>query len=251
MNETKFNGKGEIYPRFRTSYPQEFIEYLYSEIGVTEKSVVADVGSGTGILTKQLLEKGSRVYAVEPNSDMRKVAESKLTGFGNFVSVNRTAENTTLIPTTIDYVTVAQAFHWFNQENFKKECQRILKTKGKVILVWNNRDSESEVVKENVIINKKYCPTFKGFSGGNGDMINESVLSEFFDGPYITKVFDHPLYFDEQGFIGRNLSASYALSETDSNYRAYLSELKNLFEKYKNGDTLLMPNYARCYIGNV
>lgn len=57
MNETKFNGKGEIYSRFRPSYPQEFIEYLYSEIDVTEKSVVADVGSGTGILTKQLLEK--------------------------------------------------------------------------------------------------------------------------------------------------------------------------------------------------
>lgn len=96
MNERKFDGKGRIYAQFRPGYPKAFMDCLCSTIGIVKGSVLADIGSGTGILTRQLLAYGNIVYAVEPNDDMRKIAEDDLRAFPNFVSVKATAENTTL-----------------------------------------------------------------------------------------------------------------------------------------------------------
>ncbi len=251
MNEHKFDGMGQVYAQFRPSYPQAFITYLYADVLLRADSVLADIGAGTGILTRQLLEQGSLVYAVEPNPDMRAVAEADLNGFKNFVSINGTAEKTTLAADSIDCITVAQAFHWFDRPQFQKECRRILKTDGKAVLVWNSRDFESELVQENDAVNRKYCPNFKGFIGGMRGAVDEGDFDDFFVGGYETKAFAHPLQFDKQGFIGRNLSASYALKENDSDYKAYIAQLGVLFEKYAVGNTLIMPNITRCYVGSV
>ncbi|MCL2517438.1 MAG: class I SAM-dependent methyltransferase [Oscillospiraceae bacterium] len=250
MNTQKFDGMGKIYSQFRPSYPQSFIDYLYSEVGINKKSVIADVGSGTGILTRLLIERGNKVYAVEPNDDMRKIAEETLS---NFVSVKGEAKDTTLEANSIDFITVAQAFHWFGREEFKAECKRILKPHGKVILVWNSRDENSGLVQENDLIHMKYCPLFKGFSGGMRGATgkDDNSYSDFFDGEYESKVFNNDLKFGEQGFIGRNLSASYSLKEGEENYSEYIIELKTLFAKYCRNSFVVMPNFTRSYVGVV
>ena len=97
---------------------------------------------------------------------MRKMAEHSLKRYPHFQSIKATAENTTLKENSVDLVTVAQAFHWFDKEAFKIECQRILKQKANVALVWNSRDVTSPLIQENAEICQKTCPTFKGFSGG-------------------------------------------------------------------------------------
>ena len=79
-------------------------------------STIADIGSGTGILTQQLIHECSKVYAIEPNSDMRRVAEKRLRNEPGFISINGTAENTTLENESIDYITAAQSFHWFDSK---------------------------------------------------------------------------------------------------------------------------------------
>lgn len=249
MNEDKFKGMGDIYSRYRPSYPLEFIKHLKTNVGLSCEKIVADIGSGTGILTNQLLTEGNVIYAVEPNYDMRKVAESNLQKYEGFISINGTAENTGLKSKSVDYVTVAQAFHWFDSQNFKKECQRILKPNGKVILVWNGRDDKSDLVVENDIINRKYCPNFKGFTGGMRGTENEDNFNNFFNGNYEIKVFNNDLTFDQQAFIGRNLSASYALKVNDDNYSLYISELKELFDKYSENGIAVMGNFTRSYIG--
>jgi SAM-dependent methyltransferase len=258
MNETKFNGMGKVYAKFRPAYPQAFIEYICSDVGITQNSTIADIGSGTGILTKQLLGLGSNVFAVEPNDDMRVMAENDLSSFSNFVSVNATAENTTLDNNSVDFITVAQAFHWFDREKFKAECQRILKPNGKVILVWNSRIFGTEVVEDGDKINKKYCPHFQGFSGGmRGVLYNstgvesESDFNDFFNGVYETRIFENHQTFDLDGFIGRNLSASYALKEDDENYPAYITELTECFNKHAVDGKLIMPNNTRSYVGAI
>ena len=251
MNETKFNGMGNIYAKYRPSYPQEFIEFIYSHVGVNINSVIADIGSGTGILTKQLLEKGNRVFAVEPNSDMRTEAENNLNSFDNYISVNGTAENTNLEDRSIDFITVAQAFHWFNRRAFKTECERILKKDGKVILVWNSRDEKSEIVRKTDDVNRIYCPEFTGFSGGERGAKSEDDFNNFFSGDYITRFFKNDITYDEQSFIGRNLSGSYAPKENEKNYSVYIAELKSLFQKYSKNNSLIMPNVTRVYIGRV
>jgi len=86
-NEERFSNKADIYKKYRPSYPKELIDYLYSQVGFRQDSIIADIGSGTGILSCLLLERGSLVYCVEPNADMRKVAEKDLSGFKNFTSI--------------------------------------------------------------------------------------------------------------------------------------------------------------------
>ena len=167
MNEEKFTGKADVYTKYRPSYPDEFINYLFSEIGFAKDCVIADIGSGTGKLTELLLKRDCFVYGVEPNDDMRSTAEKLFANYHNFKSVNASAENTGLPDDSINYITVAQAFHWFDRKSFRQECQRILKRQGKAVLVWNSRDSSSELVIENDSVNRKFCPDFKGFSGGD------------------------------------------------------------------------------------
>lgn len=250
MNENKFNGMGKMYSQFRPAYPMDFIDYLYEKIGFSKESSVADIGSGTGKLTKQLLEKGSRVYAVEPNGDMRKFAETALYNYNNFVSVNSSAENTSLAEHSVDFITVAQAFHWFDRQKFKAECRRILNDNGKVVLVWNSRDEESPLILKIEEINRKYCPNFIGFSGGvRGE--NAEEFDDFFTNRCEMKIFNNPLLFNENDFIGRCLSSSYALKENDENYSDYVNELKNIFNKFSENGTLIMPNKTKAFIGRV
>ena len=78
MNENIFNGIADIYDKYRPSYPHALFTYLCSEAGMNASTVVADIGSGTGILSKELLDICNLVYAVEPNNDMRKIAELNL-----------------------------------------------------------------------------------------------------------------------------------------------------------------------------
>lgn len=248
-NTLKFTGKAAVYAKARPNYAMEFIEYLYNDVGMNSTSVIADIGSGTGILSKALLEKGSVVYCVEPNNDMRETAENNLSNFSNFHSVIGTAENTTLGAGSIGFVVVAQAFHWFDVENFRVECQRILKPNGKVILVWNSRVSTSELVKENALICKKYCPNFVGFSGG--DEHKEDNIARFFNDNFEVRRFSNDLQFDKTKFVERCLSASYSLRETDNDYKSYISELEALFEKYSVNGVLTMPNETTAYIGQV
>jgi len=249
MNESKFDKMGEVYAKFRPTYPQAFIEYLHSHVGIGKESVVADVGSGTGILTKQLLDLCEKVFAVEPNADMRTVAENDLSGYKNFVSVNGTAESTTLQDNSINFITVAQAFHWFDRVKFKAECNRILKPTGKVILVWNSRDLNVQSVKDSDEINRKYCPNFKGFSGGVDSF--ENNFAGFFTGKYESRAFQNDLTFDLDGFIGRTLSGSYALKESDESYPAYISELTECFNKHAVNGQMIMPNNTESYVGIV
>lgn len=250
MNTEKFTGKAAMYKRYRPEYPEQFIEYLYSEAGLERECIISDIGSGTGILSRQLLEKGSRVICVEPNMNMRHIAETELSSFQNFSSVDGTAENTALPEKSVDFVTVAQAFHWFEVEKFKKECQRILRTDGKVVLVWNSRVANSGLVIENGELCKRYCPDFKGFSGGQEEK-PEAFSSFFKAGVCEYRVFKNDLSFTKESFIGRNLSASYAPKEKDLNYLEFVEELSALFDKYGENGILIFPNVTRSYVGRV
>lgn len=250
MNTEKFTGKAPTYEKYRPEYPKEFIDHLFSSIGLREDSVISDIGAGTGILSRQLLEKGSHIICVEPNADMRQISVKNLSAYKNFVSVNGSAEQTELNENSIDCITVAQAFHWFDVIKFKQECQRVLKSRGKVALVWNSRVADSRLVIENAVICKELCPSFRGFTGGQEE--NPDALRLFFkDGIYDYRAFENNINYDRENFVGRNLSASYAPKEGDQNYQLFLLEINNLFDKYCSNGKLILPNITRSYIGEV
>ncbi|MCW5625403.1 MAG: class I SAM-dependent methyltransferase, partial [Burkholderiales bacterium] len=135
----RFSNRVTDYVRARPGYPPELLSLLQRHCGLTTASVVADIGSGTGLLTTLLLEAGCRVFGVEPNREMREAGTQALQRFPAFVAVEGSAETTTLPDATIDVVTAAQAFHWFDRIRARAEFARILKPGGWVVLIWNDR----------------------------------------------------------------------------------------------------------------
>lgn len=249
MNVNKFDEKGKVYAKARPDYPEELFLYLMSKNIIDKEKAVADIGSGTGIFTVQLSPFAKTVFAVEPNADMRNKAEDKFKLLPNVVSLNATAENTRLPDASVELVTVAQAFHWFDRKSFKSECQRILKPGGKVLLVWNDRDIKSEVIKDNFAVNKNFCPDFKGSS--NGMDFSKESFKDFFVGEYEVSEFDNSLVYDRDAFIARSLSSSYAPKENDLRYAEYVRALETVFEKHQVNGTVRYPYITRCYTGTV
>ncbi len=249
MNEQKFDKKGKIYAKARPGYPRELFEHLIENNIISNDSTVADIGSGTGLFTMRLSPLVGKIFAVEPNSDMRRVAEEKYKEYNNIVSVDGTAEKTSLGEKSVDFVTVAQAFHWFDRQSFKAECQRILKPGNKILLVWNDRDTASELIKENYEINRRFCPDFKGSS--NGIDFDREAFTDFFEGDFEVVNFRNDLIYNLDAFVARCLSSSYAPKQGDASYEPYVRALEELFGRYKADGTVPYPYITRCYIGNV
>lgn len=244
----KFDGRARDYTVSRPTYSLELINYLY-QYYFTNDSIIADIASGTGKFTKQLLERGSHVYGVEPNDEIRHIAEEELYQYEKFHSIAGQAENTTLQENFVDYITVAQAFHWFDVQDFKKECLRIMKKGGKVFLIWNIRSVHSPFNKAWHEIYEKYCPEFQRFS--NGIKRDDQRIRDFFNNEYESIAFENPLYFDGEKFISRCLSSSYSLKEGDVGYENYIKELNVLFQQFSNDGVVMVENQTVVYIGEV
>ena len=139
----RFSSRVDNYVRYRPGYPVVVLDLLKKMCGLTPDSVIADIGSGTGIFTRMLLQNGNRVFGIEPNADMLMAAEKLLASFPRFTSVAGAAETTTLTDYSVDFITAAQAAHWFDRERARREFVRILKPRGWTVLLWNERRTDS------------------------------------------------------------------------------------------------------------
>jgi len=247
MNEQKFSAKSTVYEKARPSYPKEIIDLLFAK--ASPDIVIADVRSGTGKFTELLLERGYKVFAVEPNDDMRGAAEKKLVAKKNFVSVNGSAENTTLAPKSVDYITVAQAFHWFDVDAFRAECKRILRKNGQAILIWNAFSADTKQGKAWDDFLRSNCPAFKGFGGG---VQNESDrISRFFGGKFEVAEHVDKIAYDKEGLINRALSGSYTPKAGDANYQAFVEKVARFFDENQIDGLVTFANVTRAYFGAI
>lgn len=244
-NTKKFSGKAEVYRKVRPTYAPELMIFLAKEWGVGPGTMVADIGSGTGIFTAQLLDLGATVFAVEPNADMRAIAEADLGDRDGFFSVDGTAEATGLPENSVDFVSAATAFHWFDPILFKQECARILKPGGKVALVWNWNELNEEVHQARDLVYRKYCTGFVGFSGGHKSQ--PEIKEAFFDGQMGVLRFPNPIEYDKERFVGRLLSSSYSITDENPDYQAYRSELEDIFDRLSVDGFISMPQETVLY----
>ena len=248
QNINKFTGMAEIYSKYRPDYSNEAIDYVISQTKLNEKNVVADIGSGTGKLTKSFLERGHKVYGIEPNENMRTKAEENLKVFNNFISINGSSDETTLSDKSIDLIVVAQAFHWFDAKKFLLECKRILRDNGYVAIIYNNGDYSKPIINEISNLSKKYCPLYKGSSGGLSN--NKEIYDSFFT-YYSTHIFNNNYSLNLEQFIGLNFSASYAPKNNDVNYETYMKSLIQIYNKYSTNGSLDIPNNTILRLGKV
>lgn len=243
-SKERFNGRVSNYVKYRPSYPEAFIDYIKA-LGINWSSSAADIGAGTGKLTRRLLLLGANVYAVEPNDKMRGACLEYCAGFNNFEAVNAAAEDTALPDQCVDFITVAQAFHWFDKEKAKKEFRRILKPGGKVILVWNIRDGKKTpfmAAYEKFII--EYTESKK-------DDNRDFELSCFFRDGFEKKEFENQQQFDYEGLEGRALSSSYAPGPEDPQFNEFLYKLKQLYNQYNNCGKIDFHYNTVVYTGEV
>lgn len=244
MNEQKFTGKADLYEKFRPSYPDELINFLYDNAGC---ETVADIGAGTGKFTRCLLNKPWKVTAVEPNNDMR----GKLADIGGITIVNAPAENTGLADKSVGLVTVAQAFHWFDEELFKIECKRIMTDNGQLAIIFNERNLDNcEISRVRDEICQRYCGAFH--TGHVGKRTTEEG-SAFLKNEYFSEMMyfaaENNVKMDERAFIGDTLSRSYAIDNIDPYYVRFIEELREAFTKHKNGGTVTIKYTATCHLG--
>ncbi|MEI4828780.1 class I SAM-dependent methyltransferase [Bacillus sp. FJAT-53711] len=226
---TEFNNKTKEYAIGRPTYPEEVINKM-KELGIGKQSIIADIGAGTGLLTHMLCGLGCKVLAVEPNEEMLNECKRYCSTNRNIEYINAPAEKTQLKEHSIDVITIAQAFHWFDKQLCKAEFQRILKEDGYVIILWNDMQKDSGFAKE--YINTVYKYKIKTTAGiSNFDPDKEKF--DFFGQDYIKIYYDNWQSVTEEGLIGNALSLSYTPSKLDSNYDEFLQEIHHLFLKYQ------------------
>ena len=260
----RFSNRVADYVRYRPGYPSALIDVLRAECSLNAKHVIADIGSGTGLLSKVFLENGNRVIGVEPNEEMRSAGDEFLAGYANFSSVDGSSESTTLPNASVDFVTAGQAFHWFEPAATRKEFLRILKPRGWVVIVWNDRRiSETAFGRAYEDLLVRYGTDYTRVKEAYPEEIR---MRDFFAGaneakaaaglPHSKENFQrHELSnfqeFDFDSLTGRLRSSSYAPKEGHLNYQPMMAALRKLFDSNQKFGQVRMEYTTQIYFGHL
>jgi SAM-dependent methyltransferase len=246
---SRFSDRVENYVRYRPAYPPEVLQELKAECCLAPSHVAADIASGTGIWTRMLLENGNHVIGVEPNAEMREAGERLLAAFPKFTSVAGTAEATTLANHCVDFVTAAQAAHWFDRERARREFVRILKPGGWLVLMWNERLTDSTAFL------RDYEQLLLTYGTDYQDIRHEHTtaeVNEFFDpAPFQERAFAMRQEFDYAGVEGRLLSSSYAPGSDHPQHAPMLRELRRIFDANAVEGRVVFEYKTRLYFGRL
>ncbi|OLE56991.1 MAG: methyltransferase [Chloroflexi bacterium 13_1_20CM_2_59_7] len=245
----RFSSRVENYVRYRPGYPPEVLELLKRECGLKPDSVIADIASGTGILTRMLLENGNRVFGVEPNPDMRKAGEELLARYPGFASVAGTAEATTLADHSVDIITAAQAAHWFDREKARREFAGILKPGGWVVLLWNERRTDSTPFLRDY--EKLLLTHGTDYQDVRHEHTAVALAAFFAPSLFEARVFENRQEFDYPALEGRLLSSSYTPQSGHSNYEPMLHELRRIFDEHQVESRVSFEYNTRVYYGRL
>ena len=237
-----FSSKAETYDRFRWDYAPSAIEYILDRTGVNSGYLMADIGAGTGILTRHFLDSVKAVYAVEPNKSMRDVAEYRHGAHPAFRRITRGAESTGLPDQSLDLVVVGQALHWFDLEYAPDEISRILKPDGWLVVIWNKLGREE--------LTQELEGMFSRYMGDERRRTDPELLPPYFRGSDFRQLsFGVVRHSNWDQFIGGLLSASWAPAENDSSYRHFREEARGFFERSSTGGELTIKVVTHVAIG--
>lgn len=245
----RFSSRVADYIKYRPGYPVAVIALLSAECGLLPTSLIADVGSGTGILSELFLRNGNAVYGIEPNAEMRVAAERLLKSYAGFRSIDAQAEATTIAAGSVDFVTAGQAFHWFDQQRARSEFARILQPEGWAVLLWNERRLDSTPFL------RAYEDLLIEFGTDYAQVRHENVekdIAAFFAPQECRQAaFENLQQFDFNGLRGRLLSSSYTPAPADSRYQPMLERLSEIFQIHQRNGNVIVEYDTKVYYGHL
>lgn len=246
----RFSRRVGNYVRFRPGYPAEIVGLLRREYGLSETSQIADIGSGTGLLSRAFLDAGLSVTGVEPNREMRLAGDLLLAGYPLFRSIDGRAEATTLPGGSIDLITAAQAFHWFDVETTRREWQRILRPDGAVALVWNHRFVESPFMREVESVTDRFASA-NDPDGAIREAGRSRIAGFFAPSPFRLDEFPNQQRFDFEGLRGRIASSSYLPMEGQPGYEEMSQDLARIFDRWQHGGFVTFEYRTKVFHGKL
>jgi SAM-dependent methyltransferase len=249
----RFSSRAEYYARSRPHYPGALLDFCWTNLGLKPQSPIADIGSGTGILTELFLGNGNPVFAVEPNEPMRGQAEKSLGKYKNFHSVSATAEATTLLPASVEFVVAGQAFHWFDRPRARVEFQRILRPGGQVLLIWNDRDKTTDdfsAAYDSLV--REFQTDWHKVRHENLTGPDPAALREFFSpGSFELETFENPQSLDKDHLVARAFSSSYLPLPGDPGSEKMLARLGEIFGRFSENGKVVQPYKTKLYYGRL
>jgi len=246
----RFSDRVEHYTRYRPRYPAALVEWTARECGWTEATHLADVGSGTGILSEVFLNAGFRVTGIEPNAEMRAAGSHRLAHHARFRSHDGTAEHTGLADGAVDGIIAGQAAHWFDLERARAEFRRILAPRGWVMLVWNERARRADAFLEDYdALLRLYGTDYETVEKlGPSDTELQRFLGT---GSYRSHRFSNQQSLDLEGLEGRILSSSYAPGPGHPKHASMMKAIERLHRKHRHGQTVTIRYDCSVYLGRL
>ncbi|MCW1967541.1 MAG: class I SAM-dependent methyltransferase [Anaerolineae bacterium] len=249
-SKQRFSNRVADYVKYRPHYPLVVADYLREQYALTVNDVIADIGSGTGILSQLLLAQGNTVIGVEPNREMREAAELLLADYPCFRSHDGSAEATVLPDASVDWVTAGQAFHWFDVPRARAEFARILKPNGWVMLVWNDRrTATTPFLRAYDQLLMTHTSEYAQATHKNHD---EAEILSFF-APHTARltVFENVQHFDFDGLKGRLLSSSYTPAPGHPLHQPLLDALRQIFDAHQCDGFVNFEYDTKVYVGKL
>jgi ubiquinone/menaquinone biosynthesis C-methylase UbiE len=251
----RFSDRVENYVRYRPGYPAEVLELLRAECGLQPSHIIADIASGTGVFTRLLMENGNSVFAIEPNPEMRAMGVQQLESLrslqsgARLVTVDGTAEETTLPSASVDFVTAAQAAHWFDLPRARSEFARILRPQGWCVLIWNERlTTTTPFLRDYERLLLTYGTDYKEV---RHERTTPTIYKFFAPTPYQERVFSLRQQFDYEGAAGRLLSSSYAPLDGHPGHAPMMKELQRIFRTHATEGKVEFEYDTRVYFGQL
>jgi SAM-dependent methyltransferase len=248
--KNRFSNRVADYLRYRPHYPEGVLDFLRSRCHLSTELTIADIGSGTGFLSELFLKNGNQVLGVEPNQEMREGGEEYLAAYPRFTSINGSAEVTTLPDSSVDFVTVGQAFHWFKPEPTRREFARILRPDGWVAIVWNDRTLSTTgfaVSYEELLV--RFGTDYSRVRDSYPQ--KQDIRAFFGHENFLTHELPNFQHFNLESLRGRLRSSSYVPTEGDANFAPMMAALDALFAAHQQDGRVLMEFSTWVHAGQL
>jgi len=244
-----YSAKVADYIASRPDYPGALFDTLREDCRLSDGAEVADIGAGTGLLTQDLLRRGYRVTAVEPNPSMRAASDARLGGLDGYRSVDGCAESIPLATASVDLVTAAQAFHWFDIERARAEMLRVLVPGGFVALVWNDRALEDPL---HVALNDVFAELGGTKRAALLAHVERLGVERFYGtSGFKRHLWPHEHLLDENGLLALVFSRSHMPARDSDKGSEVARRVSGIFNRFAVKETVIVRYVTVAHLGQL